>query len=71
MVRKIVINQKVMIPDVGTVALFGIEVHDRLEFFGVNDSLGFKLLDCVFYIDFGMGIDFGQITVLVLMIIFF
>jgi hypothetical protein len=71
LVRAIIINQEVMIPDVGTVSLFGIEVHDRLELFGLNDSLTFKLVNCVLDVDFGMGINSRQITVLVLMIIFF
>lgn len=71
MVRKIVINREVMVPDVGTVAFFGIGVHNRLELLGLNDSLAFKLVDCVLDVDFGMGINFRQITVLVLMIIFF
>ena len=71
LIRKIVIDQQVMIPDGGTVALFGIGIHDRLELLGLNDSLAFELVNCVFYVDSGMGIDFWQVTVVVLMIIFF
>ena len=52
-------------------ALFGIGIHDILELLGLNDGLAFELVNCVFDVDSGMGIDFRQVIVLVLMIIFF